>query len=45
MMINDGVTRASRIAKLRQGATILVEIIDERPNWSLEHLPRVKERL
>jgi hypothetical protein len=45
MMINDGVTRATRIAKLRPGDTIPVEVIDERPIWSLEHLPLVKERL
>jgi hypothetical protein len=45
LMINDGVTRASRIAKLRPRATIQVEVIDERPSWSLEHLPRVRETL
>ena len=45
MMINDGVTRATRIAKLRPGATIRVEVIDDRPAWSLEHLPLVKEKL
>lgn len=44
-MINDGVTRAIRIAKLRPGATIVIEVIDERPSWSLAHLPRVRERL
>ena len=45
MMINDGVTRATRIAKLRPGTTIPAEVIDDRPTWSLEHLPLVKERL
>ena len=45
MIINDGVTRATRIAKVRPGATISVEVIDNRPTWSLEHLPLVKERL
>ena|SRR5438067_7516763 len=45
MMINDGVTRASRIAKLNPDATIVVEVIDERPTWSLAHLPRVRETL
>jgi hypothetical protein len=44
LMINDGVTRATRIAKLRPDATIPVEVIDERP-VALEHLPRVRERL
>src|SRR4051794_259005 len=45
LMINDGVTRASRIAKLTRDATITVEVIDERPTWSLSHLPRVWEVL
>jgi hypothetical protein len=45
LMINDGVTRAARVAKLRPGATIVVEVIEERPAWSLEHLPRVWETL
>jgi hypothetical protein len=44
MMINDGVTRAFRIARLRPDATIIVEVIDDRP-ISLAHLPTVKERL
>lgn len=44
LMINDGVTRATRIAKLCPGATITVEVIDERP-VAFEHLPLVKERL
>ncbi len=42
-MINDGVTRASRLAKLRPGAIIEVEVIDERLNWSIEHLPLVRD--
>ena len=45
MMINDGVTRATRIAKLGPQATIPVEVIDDRPTWSLEHLRLVKEKL
>ena len=45
MMINDGVTRATRVAKLKPGAIIPVEVIDHRPNWSFAHLPRVEETL
>ena len=45
LMINDGVTRAFRFARLKPGATITVEVIDERPNWSFAHLPTVQERL
>ena len=45
MMVNDGVTRATRLAKLNPRATIPVEIIEERPMMSLDHLPRIRERL
>jgi len=44
-MINDGVTRASRVAKLALGVRIWVEVIEDRPGISFEHLPRVRERL
>ena len=43
-MINDGVTRAFRVAKLLPQATITVEVIDDRA-VSLKRLPLVKERL
>jgi hypothetical protein len=45
LMINDGVTRATRVAKLRPEAKITVEIIDDLPRVSFEHLPRVRERI
>jgi hypothetical protein len=45
MMIIDGVTRATRIAKLAPGVTIAVEVVDERTTKSVRHLPRVRERL
>ena len=45
LMINDGVTRAFRIARSRGDATIRVEVIEHRPRWSIEHLARVRERL
>ena len=31
LMINDGVTRATRIAKLLPGSTVRVEVIDDLP--------------
>ena len=45
LMINDGVTRAFRVARMRPNATIPIEVIEHRPLWSLDHLPRVRERL
>jgi hypothetical protein len=45
MMINDGVTRASRAAKLRPGVTITVVVIEERAAISFRRLPKVKERI
>jgi len=45
LMINDGVTRATRIARINSDAMIEVEVIDDRPSWNLDNLPRVKERL
>ena len=45
LMINDGVTRATRLAKLNPGSTIYVEVIDERPTLVLDHLPRIRDRL
>jgi len=45
LMINDGVTRASRIAKLRPGVIIPAEVIEDCPGVSFHHLPRVKETL
>src|SRR5947209_8788079 len=45
MVINDGVTRATRIARLRPDAIIPVKVIERRPAWSFAHLPRVKETL
>jgi hypothetical protein len=41
MMINDGVTRATRAARLAPTKLVPVEIIDERPTWDLSKLPRV----
>src|SRR5436305_13241768 len=39
LMINSGVTRATRVAKLLPGQPVRVEFIDDRPNWALIRLP------
>jgi hypothetical protein len=45
LMINSGVTRATRVAKLLPGQTVRVEVIDRRPNMNLTHLPTVGDNL
>jgi len=45
MMINSGVTRATRVAKLLPGTLVEVVVIDERPKWNLTKLPTVGEKL
>jgi hypothetical protein len=45
LRINDGVTRATRAAKLRRGTLIRAEIIHDLPNLDLTKTPKVKERL
>jgi len=44
-MINDGVTRATRICQLSPGTTISAEVIEVRPNWDLSTLPKIKETI
>ena len=44
LIIFDGVTRASRIAKLRPGILVAVEVIGNFP-FPCGHLPTVGERL
>lgn len=43
--IVDGVTRATRAAKLAPGQKITVEVIEEKPNRDLSRFPRVMERI
>jgi len=43
LRINDGVTRATRAAKLRPGARVMAEIIDELPKLNVTRTPRVKD--
>jgi hypothetical protein len=45
LRINDGVTRATRAAKLRPGHVVEAEIIHELPNLDVTRTPRVKESL
>jgi len=45
LMINSGVTRASRVAKLLSGQKVRVVVIDDRPNWDLSKLPTVGDQL
>jgi hypothetical protein len=45
LVINSGVTRASRVAKLLPGQTVRVEVIDYLPNWKVNKYPTVKDKL
>jgi hypothetical protein len=45
LRINDGVTRATRAAKLRPGQRIEAEVIHELPNLDVSKTPTVKESL
>ena len=45
LRINDGVTRATRAAKLRPGAKVMAEVIDELPKLNVTRSPRVKDVL
>ncbi len=45
LMINDGVTRATRMHLRAPKQAVPVEIIDVRPDWDFSHLPFVKETL
>ena len=45
LRINDGVTRATRAAKLRPGVPVLIEVIQDLPNLDVTRMPKVKETL
>ena len=45
LRINDGVTRATRAAKLRPGELIPAEVIAILPNLDVTRTPRVEETL
>jgi hypothetical protein len=44
LMINDGVTRATRVAKLLPGTLVRVEVIDDLP-VPVGHLPTIGDML
>jgi hypothetical protein len=44
LMINDGVTRATRVAKLLPGSLVRVEVIDDYPT-SVGHLPTIGDKV
>ena len=45
LVINSGVTRATRVAKFLPGQTVRVEVIDYLPHWNVSKYPTVKDRL
>ncbi len=45
LLLIDGVTRATRVAKLRPGVLVPVVVIDELLDWDLSRFPTVGERL
>ena len=45
LRINDGVTRATRAAKLRPGELLLAEVIADLPKLNVTRTPQVKDKL
>ena len=45
LLLIDGVTRATRVAKLRPGCLVPVFVIDELLEWDMSRFPTVGERL
>jgi len=45
LRINDGVTRATRAAKLRRGLLVPAEVIQEIPRLDVTRMPKVKDTL
>ncbi len=45
LRINDGVTRATRAAKLRPGVKVPAEVIHDLPKLNVARMPRVREAL
>jgi hypothetical protein len=45
LRINDGVTRATRAAKLRPGELVVVEVIQDLPGLNVTRMPRVRNVL
>jgi hypothetical protein len=45
LRINDGVTRATRAAKLRPGQTVIAEVIQDLPSLDVTKMPKIKDVL
>jgi hypothetical protein len=45
LRINDGVTRATRAAKLRPGELVRAEVIQDLPRLDVTRMPKVKDTL
>ena len=45
LRINDGVTRATRAAKLRPSVLVPAEVIQDLPGLNVSRMPKVKDRL
>src|SRR5437879_912756 len=45
LRINDGVTRATRAAKLRPGELVPAEVIQDLPRLNVTRMPKVKDTL
>src|SRR5262245_56551917 len=45
LMLLNGVTRATRVAKLLPGQTITVEVVEDRPNMDYSKYPTVGDTL
>jgi hypothetical protein len=45
LRINDGVTRATRAAKLRPGQPVIVEVIQDLPQLDVTRMPKIRDRL
>ncbi len=45
LRINDGVTRATRAAKLRPGERVRAEVIQDLPKLDVTRMPKVKDTL
>jgi hypothetical protein len=45
LVISDGMTRATRVAKFLPGQRVRVVIVDRLPNYDASHLPLIKDLL
>ena len=45
LMVNDGMTRATRCCMIDMEQAVKVEVIEVRPEWDFSHLPAIAETL